>query len=589
MKKYHYLLLFVFLNIVSVQGQIQETDLLPPYLQLYQEAEKQKELGNDQAAIFNYLEVVDYLRTLSSNSDEFTADIYFTIAQLEFDHFKQLKAIQKGIQALSSNFTITNLYKYPSLDQIKYPKKALGLVNFKIYILYHYWDNTKGSETHLNYALQACHFADDLITKIRGDLGADSVEKEKQLPNFLMAYEQGMEIASSFFTITGDSYYFDQAFYFAERNKSILLAENLTNSQYKTQLGNLLPSDTLLKQEIALKKEITQIEIELSLAKTKKKEQLITNITHQYEKRKVELAAINQKIRTDYPSYYERLYRIDIPKIEDIQATLDKETVVVEYSANDAMSKYIYSGENKSLFIFTISKEDLSITKIPWSQELNKQLVTYHKQLKKINIIRPKYFKKFTELSHLFYKKLITPINKYIPKNKKLIFIVEDQLNYLPFESLIKNPPPSTDEPSFSQLEFLLKYFDVSYHYSASLLFNTLKKERNANHFLGFAPVFSEEDSLSVSFADQFIEDAANLSFDRGTSFAPLKWSELEVKKVNALFQDNGAEVTTSVLRESATKIALQEQLEEAYDFIHIASHSFAVFKETIKTKKRLF
>ncbi len=558
-------------------GQKEEKTPLPvKYEQLLAKAQEYDKNGEEGAAKLIYLEAINYLNTFGDTYRPQISDVYFSLAQLEPNYLKQVARVQEGLRALSPSFVDGNTFQNPLAKQVLYPKKALGLANFKIYTLHQYWRSTKGDEKYLKHALNACHFADRLIAKIRQDLGADRAEKQKQLPNFLMAYEQGMEIASAFFTETGESFYFDQAFYFAERNKSILLAENIASSRYKADENNPLIPKMFVIRETSLKKEIAQLELALQRAKEAENTEEIAIQEKKLTPLQAELTALTQQIQEKYPKYYALQYEIEIPRIEDIQALLDEETVIVEFSATDALSDNIYNGENRKFFIFTIAKEELSISKIPWSKDLNKEIVAYHKQLNKLNIIRPKRFTRFVARSHEFYRRLIRPINKYIAKGRKLIFIVEDQLNYLPFESLINKLPQATKRTSFSKLDFLLKYFDISYHYSTTLLYNTLLSERAENNFFGFAPVFSKEDSSTIELPHRFVADTATYTYQRGTNFAPLHWSELEVLNTAELFKNNAFSTPKVILRKEATKANLVKELDGDYDFIHIATHSFA-------------
>lgn len=576
------LFIILFFNSYFLFGQTlsptAQKEALLIFEQHYQQAISNQQAGELAAAKKTYQAAVEHLLSLDTIFRLQLADTYFNLAQLETSYLQQVGVLQKGIAALCRNFETTNSYQNPQISQVLYPKQVLNFVNFKIFVLQQHWKSSKGDDRYLNIALKTCHFADGLITQIRKNIATDIAEKEKQLPKFLMAYEQGMDIASTFFTETGNTAYFDQAFYFSERKKAILLAENILNTQHQADIKKgTIPAD-LVQKESNLKKELAQINIAIQQAQAADDiEKSIQLQQEQQQPLKTRLAKVSQDIRDYYPEFYAFQYEIDIPRIETIQSLLDAETVIVVFSANDAMSKHIYNGANKYFSIFTISQEDVTITKIDWSQDLNKEVVAYHKALNKLSIVRTKNFQKFLNRSHLLYKKLIRPINKYIKNGKNLIFIVEDQQNYLPFESLIKELPQEVPKSDFTNLDFLLKYFSISYHYSATLLFNSLTSKKKGNDFFGFGPVFAGKDSTTLDIPSLINQiDSVAYNYQRGDKFAPLFWSELELKHTAKLFHQQSKALPKLALREKATKALLKHHLEKPYDFIHVATHSFA-------------
>jgi len=528
------LFIILFFNSYFLFGQTlsptAQKEALLIFEQHYQQAISNQQAGELAAAKKTYQAAVEHLLSLDTIFRLQLADTYFNLAQLETSYLQQVGVLQKGIAALCRDFETTNSYQNPQISQVLYPKQVLNFVNFKIFVLQQHWKSSKGDDRYLNIALKTCHFADGLITQIRKNIATDIAEKEKQLPKFLMAYEQGMDIASTFFTETGNTAYFDQAFYFSERKKAILLAENILNTQHQADIKKgTIPAD-LVQKESNLKKELAQINIAIQQAQAADDiEKSIQLQQEQQQPLKTRLAKVSQDIRDYYPEFYAFQYEIDIPRIETIQ------------------------------------------------QDLNKEVVAYHKALNKLSIVRTKNFQKFLNRSHLLYKKLIRPINKYIKNGKNLIFIVEDQQNYLPFESLIKELPQEVPKSDFTNLDFLLKYFSISYHYSATLLFNSLTSKKKGNDFFGFGPVFAGKDSTTLDIPSLINQiDSVAYNYQRGDKFAPLFWSELELKHTAKLFHQQSKALPKLALREKATKALLKHHLEKPYDFIHVATHSFA-------------
>ena len=164
MKKTFGLLFLIFWLGQSMVCQTSPTSLPTQYLQFYQKAKQFSAQGNANGAIEACLSAINYLEFANPEHRILMADLYFDIAQLEVEVVRQLKAIQKGLVALCRNYESRNFYEHPPLEQVVYPKKVLGFINLKIYLLFHYWKSTRGDAKFLNYALKSCHFADHLIS-----------------------------------------------------------------------------------------------------------------------------------------------------------------------------------------------------------------------------------------------------------------------------------------------------------------------------------------------------------------------------------------------------------------------------------------
>jgi CHAT domain-containing protein len=167
------------------------------------------------------------------------------------------------------------------------------------------------------------------------------------------------------------------------------------------------------------------------------------------------------------------------------------------------------------------------------------------------------------------YQQLLQPIEEYIKEKKKLIVIPSAWIYYIPFEALI----PSDEILGFSDLNFLIKQFDISYHYSSTLFAKTRRSKLKGNlSMYAFAPVYDsgEESERLVS------PQSSNLrALDENSTFGPLPESEKEVKALKRLFEKKNKDVKVA-LRKEANEQELKKNLEKTFQFIHIAGHSFA-------------
>lgn len=132
-------------------------------------------------------------------------------------------------------------------------------------------------------------------------------------------------------------------------------------------------------------------------------------------------------------------------------------------------------------------------------------------------------------------------------------------LNYLPFEALLSAAVPHEHTYRHNTFQYLLKAYQISYAYSATLL-DKMSSHRLAikGKLLGFAPAFPEgQNSQSTSVAE------------RSGAFGPLFYNEEEVRSIPFWIAGR------RFYKKQAT---LAHFLEFApfYRFIHLSTHAKA-------------
>jgi CHAT domain-containing protein len=182
--------------------------------------------------------------------------------------------------------------------------------------------------------------------------------------------------------------------------------------------------------------------------------------------------------------------------------------------------------------------------------------------------------------SYKLYRILITPIEGKIAEKNKLIIIPDGMLYSIPFEALISQ---SADSDDFTALDYLIKHYDISYHYSANLWLSGLQAETSTKSagFVAFAPVFS--DQLNNSYlASRSTEPEIDVSYLRSASiseegtrkrFIPLPASEQEVSAIARLFKQQGQNADL-FLNQQATEEQLKS-IAKDYRYVHIATHGW--------------
>ena len=246
---------------------------------------------------------------------------------------------------------------------------------------------------------------------------------------------------------------FDELLYLTERRKALQLIETLSPSS--------LP-ESLVKQEQVLLKELNENGQKLDLATyNNQKDSIIFYRNALIETNQV-LENHFETIKKDYPKTSINFYNNEYATLQDNQNNLSKNTALIEYNN---------LGNNKG-FAITISSTTQKIVAI--------DLSTLSTNIKKLNeLIQDRFaFQKpvrdeFIEVSHQLYNQLIKPIESEIAGKTKLMIVLEGQLFHLPFELLLK----SNEKKPYHELDFLIKNYEVNYHYSATSFLKLQEKQ----------------------------------------------------------------------------------------------------------------
>ncbi len=307
-------------------------------------------------------------------------------------------------------------------------------------------------------------------------------------------------------------------------------------------------------------------------------------------------------LEKQYPKLNELLYKKPDFNLKEIQNKIGEESILISY----------FLGE-KEYFIFLLDRENFKGIRIPhdsliqgkdkaWLRAVSViQDITetedesdegIYTQINYISSqqafgnsvqsctrsIRKLDKRRFTKNSYVLYLKLIFPIEKYLKKKRHLIIIPHDHLHFLPFETLIKKPG---ENQSYQKMNFLIKDFAISYHYSAALFQSKLnKKPTYTMDFAGFAPVFNQSDSTNeLNNSYHFLFDTTfqndigvRSAVDQPFHFKALPHSKKEVEGIARLFVEKG-ESSRTFLNETATETQFKNVTQAR--IIHLATHSF--------------
>ncbi len=202
------------------------------------------------------------------------------------------------------------------------------------------------------------------------------------------------------------------------------------------------------------------------------------------------------------------------------------------------------------------------------------------------NAIQLGHIEHFVESATQLFDVLLRPIWSSLQLATKLIIIPHGELYYLPFDVLL-NQHQITDSENFEKLPYLIRDFDISYHYSATLLLHSHQRQQQTStqedSFFGLAPIqFGEE--INQSPKEGYIVKSSGKqngckrrilksSRNEAAALVDLEETELEVKEVYQLFEQQGKEAI-ALFYDQANKQNLKEHIGD-YKYVLISTHGF--------------
>ncbi|MBN2103061.1 CHAT domain-containing protein [bacterium] len=525
--------------------------------------------GDNTRALKSYQEVGRIYRKHLGFHHERTAMAYNNIANTLYhmrDYQQAMKYIQKSLAAMIPGFQDTTGLGNPELSESLSNEFILSTLMLKIEICRLLYQQNPDSLQLLHLVHETSALGIAWTNRIRTQFETEESRLilGDETRNF---YRYAVESAGSLYQKTRDEKYLNNIFDYMEEAKFAVLSSTLHESEVK-QFFNI--PDSLLEKEKFLKREITyhNTEIQKELAKQEKADTLKLQMhqnrhfhfTSQYRE-------IIRKYEQDFPEYYHLKYQIRTVSFENIQKRLNPDCALLEYFTADSM-----------VYLFVISKENIQYFELDPGGEYQASLRRYLKSIKKVNPAT------FLDLGPELAEFLL-PNQIDIASIKRLVIIPHGLLYKLPFESLLIQKPKKANKDKFSDLHYLIRDYEISYHYSATLYNRGFEKKsskeepRSEMAFVGFAPVFKTffnnatilGCNLRTVDSTEADIDTRSISLD-GKVFNALPQTEKEVTDIASEFRAGKKQGNIFLYNEAS-----EEQFKNEapnYRIVHIASHS---------------
>ena len=266
-------------------------------------------------------------------------------------------------------------------------------------------------------------------------------------------------------------------------------------------------------------------------------------------------------LEKNFQKYYEIAYNPNISTVDEIQLQLSKNEAVIEYFQTQ-----------EDVHAFVISNDTAAVIQLKGMA--NDQVEEFREILSPSGLNSEENgFRTYTNQSFVLYDQLLAEPLSFLPKKTNKLFIIPDKsLSFLPFELLLTQKIDTTQRTNYGNLPYLIKEYDISYGYSASILFreDSIKSARKLNNeILAFAPSYEEllNDTIKLNQLGEF-----------RNSLTPLKYNKSEVDGIGKYF-------TTKVFKaDSASERAFYNNLSGS-GIIHLAMHGLVDRKDQRKSK----
>jgi tetratricopeptide (TPR) repeat protein len=352
------------------------------------------------------------------------------------------------------------------------------------------------------------------------------------------AYHYFINLLLTFPPPNPEEEYKREAFNFLEKAKARAFLDSFVLS--KIDISQDVDSE-LLNRKKEIEKNISNIYTKIRAAELSPENN--KRLQENLERYENDLEIIKREIRIKSPIYA----KINYPEIISLQETqrelLDSKTAFFAYCIGKEHS-----------YAFVITKKDFRIFPLPPRENIQRQVSDY------LKVISDKENKNFMLGFELFRTLVLPGLDKNI---KNIIFVSDDILHFLPFETLITHK---------EKRDWLIKDYKIAYAPSISSLREIIQRKKSNGpkprmDILAFGDPFfgpwEAGDNGKDIFQDYYTSKAFN--------FFRLKYSGFEIDKISSLFKKRKIKIFR---REEASKEQLINHSLDDYKIIHFATHS---------------
>ncbi len=442
------------------------------------------------------------------------------------DYAGALTHYQNALQANIKGFNAKGIEYTPSVKSFYDGNVLLYSLMYKAEALeaMHFGRTLKF--TDLTLALHTLQSCDSLIDRLRQQitrendkLSLGSIASEVYAAGVRVAHEAATEAFKP-------EHYRELAFYFAEKSKSAVLLEAISEANAKSFAG--IP-EALLEEEKTLKSSLALCAQKLAQKPSEAEEKTLRETLFVLNSR---YDAFTRKLEQQFPEYFNLKFNTASPSIAQLQQKLDNHTALLSYFIDDTTGK---------LYIFLITQKHFSITDHVLDKTFDKYMAGFRNGIffHDLNV----YSMSANALSQVLIPRIPRAVTS-------LVVLPTGRMSTIPFEALFTRPVKHPVD--YKSLPYLLNRFTVRYEFSAGLI-------------LQRAATVAPNTTPSILLC-------APVTFAEQTGLPDLPGTETEVNSIAKLFASKNLEQSLYVHEQAGEKLIKSPQLKK-YAYLHFATH----------------
>ncbi len=274
-------------------------------------------------------------------------------------------------------------------------------------------------------------------------------------------------------------------------------------------------------------------------------------------------------INAMFPEVYQAIFSTDIVSLESLQNNLDDNQALIEFFIGDSIVTSLYI-ENKNFVVHQFNFIENSFDLL---------LAEYKESLKAND--RSEYYT-FQSIAHNLYNELLKPFEEYIKDSTSLIIIPDGLLYNIPFEALVTEPIYSENQTiDKKRINYVIKRNPISYHYSATLWFNTKnraakKTERPEYVYFTAAPFSGENYSNDISYIPNETDEQQYTYASCSNTNKIMEWTGSYSDAIISLSPSKSKSLTYK----EATLLRVKSEIG-SYRYVNLLTHGCVEDKET--------
>lgn len=486
----------------------------------YDEAINFSHLGNLYKANKQYKNSIEYTEkakalriNLFSEHHPLVIENNNAIGEVYFARGNYLKALdyyQESLNRLVPTFKDTSILKNPEVKEFYALNELVATLSLKAQALYALYQQKK-EQSSLKATIATYSYIDELLDVLRTNIISEN-DKLTLSEVSKIVYEYAINALYEAWEIDKRETYLKKAFEYSEKSKAFALLEAKMKAFALDNVGipdSLKRKERTINSNLVIFKRNLFKEMQKGIAMDSAKVIQFRDKIFASKKQKNQLL---NRLTKQYPKYFQARFGFKVTSIEKIQdQLLHEDNALIAYTL----------GEN-FLFIFGLTKKKYAFFRVPITPIFKEQLASYQQFISTpskgvLQFADKDYIKLATHL----YNTLLLPVQQFISGNRRLIIIPDEELGYLPFESLLVSVPK--EERSYRDLDYLLYHHTLTYGSSATLLEKGLIKQGKPSKLIAsFAPQYGINNASITSVASTI----------RNNALSPLKYNQEEARQV---------------------------------------------------------